>query len=185
MRGKQLDKIGHDAQDTSELFFEDVRVPAHCLLGEIEGSGFAQLMKQLPKERLIIALQGVIAIDQAIQQTVAYTKERRAFGKPIFSFQNTQFKLAECATEAALARTFASDCLEQQLNGTLSPERAAMAKLWVTDAQCRIVDECLQLHGGYGYINETPIARLYRDARAQRIYGGTNEIMKMVIARSL
>jgi acyl-CoA dehydrogenase len=184
-RGRNLDKIGLKANDTSELFFNDVRVPASSLLGPEEGRGFAQLMEQLPQERLLIAVQSMATIEYALELTVDYVRQRRAFGQRIMDFQNTQMKLAECKTEATVARVFLDHCIGELLARRLSTETASMAKYWMSDLQCRIVDECLQLHGGYGYMNEFPIARLYRDSRVQRIYGGTNEIMKMVIARSL
>lgn len=184
-RGRNLEKIGLEAADTSELFFDDVRVPASALLGGAEGRGFAQLMEQLPQERLLIAIQGLATIDRAIAETIRYVKERRAFGKAIADFQNTQFKLAECKTEATIAKVFVDHCIGLHLDGKLDAATASMAKYWVTERQCAIVDECLQLHGGYGYMLEYPIAQMYRDSRIQKIYGGTNEIMKMLIARSL
>ena len=184
-RGRNLDKIGLKANDTSELFFNDVRVPTANLLGHEEGQGFVQLMQQLPQERLLIAGQAIGMIERALAVTIDYVKERKAFGKAVVEFQNTQFKLAELKTEATIGRVFYNDCVKRHLNGGLDPVTASMAKYWLTDLQCKIVDECLQLHGGYGYMNEYPIARMYRDARVQRIYGGTNEIMKVLIARSL
>lgn len=184
-RGKQLKKIGHHAQDTAELFFNDALVPAENILGGVEGKAFTQLMKELARERLMIAVTGIGAIEQALEETVAYVKERSAFGKKIIDFQNTQFKLAECKTEATIAKVFVYHCLERALNGTLDETTASMAKLWVSEAQGRIIDTCLQFFGGYGYMEEYPIARLYADARVQRIYGGANEIMKLLIARSL
>jgi acyl-CoA dehydrogenase len=184
-RGKSLDKMGHEGQDTSELFFDDVRVPTANLLGPETGLGFRQLMEQLPKERLIIALQGAATMERALAETVEYVKQRQAFGQRIIDFQNTQFKLAEAKTEATIAKVFAYDCLRLLLAGELDATRASMAKYWVSDALCRLVDECLQFFGGYGYINEYPIARMYKDARIQKIYGGANEIMKVLIARSL
>ena len=184
-RGRNLDKIGLKANDTSELFFNDVRVPTAHLLGHEEGQGFVQLMQQLPQERLLIAGQAIGMIERALAVTIDYVKERKAFGKTVVEFQNTQFKLAELKTEATIGRVFYNDCVKRHLNGGLDPVTASMAKYWLTDLQCKIVDECLQLHGGYGYMNEYPIARMYRDARVQRIYGGTNEIMKVLIARSL
>lgn len=184
-RGRNLDKLGLEAADTSELFFDDVRVPAGNLLGAQEGQGFYQLMAKLPQERLLIAIQGLGTIDRALEETIAYTRTRTAFGRPIADFQNTQFKLAECKTEATVARAFIEHCVARHLRGELDAPTASMAKYWVSEAQCRIVDECLQLHGGYGYMLEYPIARMYRDSRIQKIYGGTNEIMKMMIARSL
>jgi acyl-CoA dehydrogenase len=184
-RGRNLDKIGMKANDTSELFFNDVKVPTANLLGSEAGQGFVQLMQQLPQERLLIGGQAIAMIERALAETIAYVKERKAFGKAIIDFQNTQFKLAELKTEASVGRVFYNDCVARHLDGGLDPATASMAKYWLTDLQCRIVDECLQLFGGYGYMNEYPIARMYRDARVQRIYGGTNEIMKMLIARSL
>jgi acyl-CoA dehydrogenase len=184
-RGRVLDKMGQKANDTAELFFDDVRVPASNLIGMGEGQGFVQLMQQLPQERLIIALQGMAVIERALETTIAYVKERRAFGKQIIDFQNTQFKLAECKTEATVAKIFCNHATQLLLEGKLDPYMASMAKLWLTEVQCRVVDECLQLHGGYGYMNEYPIARMYADSRVQKIYGGTNEIMKLLIARSL
>jgi len=184
-RGKILDKIGQHGNDTAELFFDDVRVPTTSLLGEDEGQGFYQLMEQLPQERLNIAVGAIAAIERALEDTIAYVKERKAFGQSILDFQNTQFKLAECKTEATVGRVFVNHCVEQHLQGKLDATTASMAKYWLSDLQCKIIDECLQLHGGYGYMNEYPIAEMYRDARVQRIYGGTNEIMKVLIARSL
>lgn len=184
-RGRNLDKIGLKANDTSELFFNDVRVPTSNLLGAEEGQGFIQLMQQLPQERLLIGTQAIGMIERALAETISYVKERKAFGKPILDFQNTQFKLAELKTEATIGRIFYNDCVARHLEGGLDPSTASMAKYWLSDLQCKVVDECLQLHGGYGYMNEYPIARMYRDARVQRIYGGTNEIMKLLIARSL
>jgi len=184
-RGRILDKIGQKAQDTAELFFDDVRVPTSNLIGMDEGMGFVQLMQQLPQERLIIALQALAVIERALAVTGDYVKQRKAFGKAIIDFQNTQFKLAECKTEATVAKVFCHYCMDLHLKGQLDATTASMAKLYLTEAQCRIVDECLQLHGGYGYMNEYPIARMYADSRVQKIYGGTNEIMKLLIARSL
>lgn len=165
--------------------FAHVRVPTSNLIGMDEGMGFVQLMQQLPQERLIIALQALAVIERALTVTTDYVKERRAFGKAIIEFQNTQFKLAECKTEATIGRVFCQHCTDLHLRGKLDATMASMAKLWLTDLQCRLVDECLQLHGGYGYMNEYPIARMYADSRVQNIYGGTNEIMKLLIARSL
>lgn len=184
-RGRILDKVGCEAQDTSELFFEDVRVPADNLLGLEEGKGFVQLMKELPKERLIIALQGIYSMELALEHTIEYVKERKVFGQSVMDYQNTQFKLAECKTQATVAKVFTLHCLELLLQGKLDDVMASMAKLYVSEAQGKLVDECLQLFGGYGYMNEYMIARLYRDARGQRIWGGTSEIMKLLIARSL
>jgi acyl-CoA dehydrogenase len=184
-RGRNLDKVGQDAQDTSELFFDDVKVPLTNLLGADEGRGFFQLMEQLPSERLQIGIQGVATMERAIEQTVAYVKERKAFGKTIMDFQNTQFKLAECKTKATVARAFCDRCTELLLEGKLDAATASMAKYWVSDVQCEVVDELLQLHGGWGYMNEFPIAQMWRDSRVQRIYGGANEVMKVLIARTL
>ncbi|WP_221793971.1 acyl-CoA dehydrogenase family protein [Aquisediminimonas sediminicola] len=184
-RGRNLDKIGRSMADTSELFFNDVRVPIENLLGAEEGLGFIQLMQKLPQERLILAVQGVAAIEYALGITIDYVKERQAFGKAIFDFQNTQFKLAELKTEATIARVFVDHCVGQHLKGELDSATASMAKYWVSDLHCKLVDECLQLHGGYGYMNEYPIALAYKDARINRIYGGTNEIMKLLISRTI
>jgi acyl-CoA dehydrogenase len=184
-RGRNLDKLGQEAADTSELFFNDVRVPADNILGGDEGQGFFQLMGQLPQERLNIALQGMATIERALKLTLDYVKDRKAFGKAIIDFQNTQFVLAECKTEATVAKVFCNHCVDQHLKGKLDAATASMAKYWVTDLENKIVDRCLQLFGGFGYMNEYPISRMYRDSRVQRIYGGTNEIMKMLIARTL
>ena len=184
-RGRILDKVGMDAQDTAELFFDNMKVPADALLGPETGHGFIQLMKELPQERLNIAVQGVAQMEAAIDETVAYVKDRKAFGKSIMSFQNTQFELAECKTIATIAKTFVYDCAEKHLRGELDTVTASMAKYWVTDKECEVIDRCLQLFGGYGFMNEYRIGRMYRDSRVQKIYGGTNEIMKMMIARSL
>jgi len=184
-RGRNLDKLGQEAQDTSELFFNDVKVPTENLLGTDEGQGFFQLMGQLPQERLNIGVQGMATIERALELTIAYVKERKAFGKAILDFQNTQFVLAECKTEATVARVFINHCIELHLAGKLDAATASMAKYWVSDLENKIVDRCLQLFGGYGFMNEYPIARMYRDSRVQRIYGGTNEVMKILIARTL
>jgi len=184
-RGRNLHKLGQSAQDTSELFFNDVRVPTANLLGEGEGMGFFQLMGQLPQERLNIAVGGIGVIEQALALTIDYVKQRTAFGKKLIEFQNTQFKLAECKTEATVARVFVNHCIDQHLAGKLDAATASMAKYWVSDLENKIVDECLQLFGGYGYMDEYPISRMYRDSRVQRIYGGTNEVMKLLIARTL
>lgn len=183
-RGKNLDKIGMKAQDTAELFFRDVKVPVENLLGK-EGHGFYYLMHNLPQERLSIAASGVAAAEYALDMTIQYCKDRTAFGRPIGKFQNSRFKLAEMKTEVTIARTFVDQCILELNDDKLSVEKAAMAKYWVTDLQCKVIDECLQLHGGYGYMNEYPIARAYTDSRVQRIYGGTNEIMKEIIGRSM
>ncbi|OBG23901.1 acyl-CoA dehydrogenase [Mycolicibacterium celeriflavum] len=184
-RGRVLDKIGQKGQDTSELFFEDVRVPTSNLLGTEEGQGFVQLMLQLPQERLIIAVGAVAGVEEALAQTVQYTKDRHAFGKPLFAFQNTKFKLAEVATEARIGRVFVDDCVSRHLRGELDIPTVAMAKWWTTERSMAALDECLQLYGGYGYMTEYPIARAWADNRVQKIYAGTNEIMKEIIARSL
>lgn len=184
-RGRNLDKVGLKSNDTSELFFNDVRVPTANLLGHEEGQGFYQLMQQLPQERLLIANQAISAIERALALTIDYVKERKAFGKAVIEFQNTQFKLAQLKAEAVQARVFTNWCVERHLDGELDSATASMAKMLTTDLQCKVMDECLQLFGGYGYMNEYPIARMFRDARVQRIYGGTNEIMKVLIARTL
>ncbi|MFH5207679.1 acyl-CoA dehydrogenase family protein [Antrihabitans sp. NCIMB 15449] len=184
-RGRVLDKVGQKGQDTSELFFEDVRVPTSNLLGTQEGQGFFQLMMQLPQERLIIAVGSTAAMENALEFTIKYTKERHAFGKPIFNFQNTKFKLAEVATETRIARVFLDDCIIKHLQGQLDIPTVAMAKWWTSDRAMVALDECLQLHGGYGYMTEYPIARMWADNRVQKIYAGTNEIMKEIISRSL
>jgi acyl-CoA dehydrogenase len=183
--GRVLDKMGMTAQDTSELFFEDVRVPADWLLGGEEGRGMHMLMGDLPYERITIALGGVAAMEGAYAETVRYVKERQAFGQKIADFQNTRFKLAEVATHVCVARTFIDRCIEQLVAGTLDTETAAMAKWWITDIQQQVIDECVQLHGGYGYMNEYLVCRMFADSRVQRIYGGTNEIMKELISRTI
>ncbi|WP_062262831.1 acyl-CoA dehydrogenase family protein [Endozoicomonas arenosclerae] len=183
-KGSNLEKIGMKAQDTSELFFQDVRVPKANLLGE-EGKGFVYLMEELPQERLSIALTAAASCEGVLEQTIEYVKDRKAFGKPIASFQNTQFKLAELDTEVSSLRVFVDRCLELHIEGKLDAVTASKAKLLSTDLQCKVIDECLQLHGGYGYMWEYPVARAFADARVQRIYGGTNEIMKLIISRSL
>jgi len=184
-RGRNLEKLGMKAQDTSEVFFEDVKIPVANLLGAAEGRGFVQLMEQLPQERLIIAAGACAAMETALRLTSEYVKERKAFGKRILDFQNTQFKLAERYTEARLARVFVDDCAMKLAAGKLDETTAAMAKWWTTQKQCEIVDECLQFFGGYGYMMEYPIAKMYADSRIQKIYGGSNEIMKMLIAREI
>ncbi|HVX99933.1 MAG TPA: acyl-CoA dehydrogenase family protein [Pseudorhodoplanes sp.] len=184
-RGRKLKKLGMDWADTSELFFEDVKLPAEALLGAREGEGFAQLMTELPQERLIVATGAVGMIERALALTIDYVKTRQAFGRKIIEFQNTQFVLAECKSEATIGKVFHDHCVERHIRGTLDTATASMAKYWLTDLQNSIVDRCLQLFGGYGYMDEYPISRMYRDARVQRIYAGTNEIMKLLIARSL
>ncbi len=183
--GKTLEKVGMHGQDTCELFFDDVRVPISNLIGEEEGKGFYQMMEQLPYERLTVGVGAVAVTEQAVEITIKYAKERGLFGKTLIDFQNTKFKLAECKTEAHIGRVFLDNCIERLMKGTLDTPTAAMAKYWLTDRQCAIVDECVQLHGGYGYMAEYPIARMWTDSRVQRIYAGTNEIMKELIARSL
>ena len=186
-KGQRLKKVGMKAQDTSELFFNNVQVPAENLLGgpAMEGRGFICLMEQLPWERLQIAITAVAAAQAAIGWTVEYVKQRKVFGQPVASYQNTRYTLAELQTEVQVARVFVDKCCELLLAGTLDTATASMAKYWTTDLQCKVIDECVQLHGGYGYMWEYPIARAYADARVQRIYGGTNEIMKEVIARGM
>ena len=183
-RGRKLEKMGLKAQDTAELFFEDAVVPVSNLLGD-EGQGFYYLMRQLAKERLNVGISAVAACETALEITLEYCKERTAFGKPIGSFQNSRFKLAEMKTETEIARVFVDRCIEELNAGNLTAETAAMAKWWTSDLQKRVVDQCVQLHGGYGYMMEYPIARLYLDARVQSIYAGTNEIMKEIIGRSM
>lgn len=184
-RGRNLEKIGQKAQDTAELFFDGARVPAENLLGGEEGRGFYQLMEQLPYERLMLAIGAIGFIDRALDLTRAYAKERTAFGQPIGRFQNTAFRLAEMATEARIGRVFVEDCVAKFAAGRLDVPTVSMAKWWTTEKQCEIVDACLQVFGGYGYMLEYPIARLWADSRVQKIYGGTNEIMKELISRSL
>ena len=183
-KGRRLHKIGLKAQDTSELFFDDVQVPAENLLGR-EGQGFGYLMQELPWERLQIAISAIASAQAAIDWTVAYVKDRRVFGSTVASFQNTRFKLAEMQTEVQVGQVFVDRCLELLAADALDTATASMAKQWCSDVQCKVIDECLQLHGGYGYMWEYPIARAFADARVQRIYGGTNEIMKEVVARSM
>lgn len=183
-RGKPLKKVGLKSQDTAELFFDNVRVPASNLLGN-ENEGFIYLMKELPWERLQIAVAAIAASEAALQWTIDYVKGRKAFGQEIMQFQNTRFKLAELKTEIEIGRVFVDHCLGLLLEGKLDATMASMAKYWTSDLQCKVMDTCVQLHGGYGYMWEYPIARAWVDARAQPIYGGTNEIMKELISRSL
>lgn len=183
--GRLLDKVGMKAQDTSELFFDNVHVPADALLGGVEGQGFFQLMSDLPYERTILGVAALAAMEGAYAATLDYVRQRKAFGQPIAEFQNTRFQLAEVATEIAVGRAFIDRCVEQLVAGTLDTATASMAKLWASEAQGRVIDKCVQLFGGYGYMNEYLVARMYADARVQRIFAGTNEIMKEVIARSL
>lgn len=184
-RGRNLEKVGQHGLDTCELFFDAVRVPATNLLGEAEGRGFVQLMEQLPQERLILSVGAVAATRVTVSETLAYVKERRAFGKALFAFQNTRFELAECDTLVSVSQSFLDDCIEKHLAGDLDVTDAAKVKWWTTEQQTVVADRCLQLFGGYGYMTEYPIARLWTDARVQKIYGGTNEIMKELISRSL
>jgi len=184
-RGRNLDKLGQSSADTSEMFFADCRVPQSNRLGEEEGKGFVQLMLQLPQERLNIAQAAVVEMERAIAVTIDFVKERKAFGQRVMDFQNTKFKLAECKTEALIARTFVDQCLLKHIDGQLDAATASMAKYWTTQKQNEIIDECLQLHGGAGYMDEYEISRMYKDARVQKIYGGTNEIMKELISRTL
>ncbi|MFC7449728.1 acyl-CoA dehydrogenase family protein [Rhodococcus daqingensis] len=183
--GRVLDKVGQHGADTSELSFTDVRVPVSNLLGDAEGQGFGQLMAQLVQERLIIGAQASGAMNRAVQDTVAYTKSRQAFGHSLFEFQNTAFELAECQTIARTCEVFLDHCIQAHLRGELDPSEAAMVKYWLTDKQCEVIDRCVQVHGGYGYMREYLIARMYEDARVQRIYAGANEVMKGIIAKSL
>lgn len=183
-KGTNLEKIGLKAQDTSELFFQDVRVPKENLLGE-EGMGFVYLMQELPQERLYIATAGTADMESILQQTVDYVKERKAFGQPIANFQNTQFKLAQLDAEITAMRVFVDRCVELLVQGKLDAVTASKAKMLASDLQCKVIDECLQLHGGYGYMWEYPVARAYADARINRILGGTNEVMKIIISREL
>ena len=184
-RGAPLHKVGLQANDTAELFFDEVRVPVGNLLGPQEGLGFYQMMEQLPQERLVIGVGAVAAMERAVALTIAYTKERTAFGKPLFAQQNTRFTLAECTALTRAGRVFVDDCVVRHQSGKLDVATAALAKFWLTDSQCDVIDRCLQLFGGYGYMLEYPIARMYADARVQRIYAGSNEIMKELVARSL
>ncbi len=184
-RGRNLDKIGLHAADTSELFFDNVEIPPENILGQQEGQGFYQMMQQLPQERLIIGCGAVGAMEGAVQRTIAYCKEREAFGGPLTQFQNTRFKLAECKTKTAVARAFLDECIADHLRGGLTVEKAAMQKYWLTETQGEVLDDCLQLHGGYGFMQEYAVGEMWADARVQRIYGGTNEIMKELIGRAL
>lgn len=183
--GRILDKIGQKGQDTCELFFDNVRVPHDAVLGGVEGRGFAQLMNELPYERTILGVAGVAAIERALRLTIEHVRERKAFGQPLIEMQNTRFVLAEVKTEATVARTFIDRCIVDMIEGRMDTVLASMAKYWISDLQCKLIDQCLQLFGGYGYMLEYPIAQMYADARVQRIYGGANEIMKEIISRSL
>ena len=183
--GRVLEKLGQHNADTAELAFQDVRVPAGNLLGGVEGLGMRQLMSDLPYERIGVAVGSVAAIERAVRLTTEYVRERTAFGKPLLELQNTRFKLAECATQATIGRVFIDNCIERMLDGTMDAVTASKAKLWATETQGKVIDECLQLFGGYGYMLEYPIARMYADARVMRIYAGTSEIMKEIVARAL
>ena len=183
--GNSLEKVGMHEIDTCELFFDDVRVPAANLLGKAEGAGFSQMMEQLRYERLMISVGAIATIERALAITIAYAKERKAFGQTLMEFQNARFKLAQCKTEAQIGRVFVDNCIQQFIAGKLDPVTAAMAKYWLTECQCRVVDECVQLHGGYGYMSEYPIAQMWVDSRVQRIYAGTNEILEELIGWSL
>ncbi len=183
--GRILKKIGQKGQDTAELFFDNCRVPADTLLGGVEGKGFGQIISSLQAERTILGLYGVAYAERALELTLEHVKTREAFGQTLFDLQNTRFKLAECATKVRIGRLFIDDCIQKVIDGTMDGATAAMAKYWCTDLQGEIIDTCLQFFGGYGYITEYPIARMFADARIQRIYGGANEIQKEVIARSL
>lgn len=184
-RGRNLDKIGRDAQDTSELFFENVRVPGDNLLGGEAGRGFAQLMVMLPQERVVIAAMGLAMLERALEHTISYVKERSAFGKRLIDFQNTQFTLAEIKTQATIARVYLDHCIDRLIAGDLDAASASMAKLWITETEVAAIGRCLQLFGGYGYMNEYPIAQLFKDSRIDTIHGGASEIMKLLIARTL
>jgi len=183
-RGQPLRKIGQHAADTAELFFDSCRVPVSNRIGE-EGAGFPALMKQMPQERLILAVNAVVQTEKAVDLTVEYTKQRKVFGLPLIEQQNTRFVLAECRTLATVGRQFLDQCIVAHSEDRLDNATAAMAKWWLSDVQCRVLDECVQLWGGYGYMEEYPIARMYADARVQKVYGGANEVMKEIIARTL
>ncbi|WLI91832.1 acyl-CoA dehydrogenase family protein [Massilia sp. R2A-15] len=183
--GRILEKVGQKGQDTCELFFDDAHVAPDNVLGGVEGQGFAQLMTELPYERTILGVSGVAAIERALRLTIEHTRERKAFGQALIDMQNTRFVLAEIKTEATIARIFIDRCIEDMIAGRMDAVQASMAKYWISDLQCKVIDQCVQLFGGYGYMLEYPIAQMYVDARVQRIYGGANEIMKEIIARSL
>jgi acyl-CoA dehydrogenase len=183
--GHSLEKVGMHEIDTCELFFDDVRIPAANLLGKAEGAGFSQMMEQLRYERLMIGVGAIATVERALAITIKYAKERKAFGQTLIEFQNARFKLAQCKTEAQIGRVFVDNCVSRFIAGQLDAVTAAMAKYWLTESQCRIVDECVQLHGGYGYMTEYPIARMWMDSRVQRIYAGTNEILEELIGWSL
>ncbi|NUU38230.1 acyl-CoA dehydrogenase family protein [Pseudomonas sp. C2B4] len=185
VRGQCLDKVGLPGQDTSEMFFDECEVPADCLLGGVEGQGFYQLMQQLPYERAEISIQAVAAMERALALTVEYTKERKAFGKAILDFQNTRFTLADVKATVTASRTFGDLIIQRWVDGTLDTTTASMGKFWLTDRQGEVMDRCLQFFGGFGYMNEYPIARMFADARVARIYGGANEIQRELVGRSL
>jgi acyl-CoA dehydrogenase len=184
IKGKKLAKMGMASQDTAELFFEDCRVPAENLLGA-EGAGFLMLMQKLQPERLAVAVMAQAAAEQVLADTVAYTKQRHAFGRPLSKFQNTSFKLAECATEVEVGRAFLDRLIGEHMAGQYLVKECSMAKLWQTEMAGRVIDQCLQFFGGYGYMLEYPVTRAFMDARVQRIYAGTNEIMKVIIAKQM
>lgn len=184
-RGKCLDKIGQDSSDTSEMFFDDVEVPADCLLGGVEGQGFYTLMKQLPYERMGIAIAATAQMERALKLTIDYTKERQVFGKPVIDFQNSRFELADIKATVLASRAFCDHLIQQWIDGKMDSTQASMGKFWLTERSCEVIDRCLQLFGGYGYMNEYPIARMFADARVTRIYGGTNEIQRELVGRSL
>jgi acyl-CoA dehydrogenase len=179
------DMIGRKGQDTCEMFFDQVRIPLEAVLGGVEGKGFSQLMNELPYERVAIGINAAAAIERATALTADYTRTRKVFGKPLFDLQNTRFKLAEAKTQAVVARVFIDWCIQKIIDGTMEADVASMAKWYLTDAQCTVIDECLQLFGGYGYMMEYPIAQMYADARVQKIYGGANEVMKEIIAYAI
>ncbi len=183
--GRILEKLGQKGQDTCELFFDEVRVPVENLLGGVEGKGFAHLMSELPYERLMLGIGAMASIERAIDLTVTYTKERKAFGKPLLEMQNTRFKLADAKAQAVMARAFVDECIQRMIDDELDTVTASIVKLNLSELECTIIDECLQFFGGYGYMLEYPITQMYADARVQRIYGGASEIMKEIIARSL
>lgn len=184
-RGRNLEKIGQEGQDTSELFFDNVLTPHDALLGGVEGCGFIQLMEKLPQERLVIAWQAMAMIERALTETIAYVRTRAMFGQNLIDFQNTQFRLAEYKTEATIAKVFVVHCTELLLRNELDAATASMAKYWITDLQSKIIDGCVQMFGGYGYMAEYPVGQMFKDSRIHRIYGGANEIMKVLIARTL
>ncbi len=183
--GRILEKLGQKGQDTCELYFDEVRVPAANLLGGVEGKGFAHLMSELPYERLMLGITAMAVIEHALELTIAYTRDRKAFGKPLIEMQNTRFKLADAKAQAVMARAFVDECIQRMIDGELDTVTASIVKLNLSELECKIIDECLQFFGGYGYMLEYPITQMYADARVQRIYGGASEIMKEIIARSL